>query len=45
MTLDGGRALAFAEECVILRRGMVVWSGPAAEALRGVADEYLGAGS
>jgi branched-chain amino acid transport system ATP-binding protein len=39
------RALAFAQECVILRRGAVVWSGPAAEALQGVADEYLGAGS
>lgn len=36
------RALEFAQDCVVLRRGTVAWSGPAAEAIDGVAEKYLG---
>jgi branched-chain amino acid transport system ATP-binding protein len=36
------RALAMADDCVILSRGRVGWSGPAAEAGAEVLDRYLG---
>ncbi len=36
------RALAMADRCVILTRGQVGWSGPAAEAGQEVIDRYLG---
>ncbi len=36
------RALALADRCVILTRGRVGWSGPAAEARQEVIDQYLG---
>ena len=36
------RALALADQCVILTRGNVAWSGPAAEAEQEVLDRYLG---
>lgn len=36
------RALALADRCVILTRGRVGWSGPAAEAQQEVIDRYLG---
>jgi branched-chain amino acid transport system ATP-binding protein len=36
------RALAMATGCVILTRGQVGWSGPAAEAGQEVIDRYLG---
>jgi branched-chain amino acid transport system ATP-binding protein len=36
------RALAMAEQCVILNRGAVAWAGPAAEAREEVLDRYLG---
>jgi branched-chain amino acid transport system ATP-binding protein len=36
------RALALADSCVILTRGRVGWSGPAAEAHQEVIDRYLG---
>ena len=36
------RALAMADECVILQRGVVSWSGPAAAAGAEVLDRYLG---
>jgi branched-chain amino acid transport system ATP-binding protein len=36
------RALALADRCVILTRGRVGWSGPAAEAHQEVLDQYLG---
>jgi branched-chain amino acid transport system ATP-binding protein len=36
------RALALADSCVILTRGRVGWSGPAAEAGQEVLDRYLG---
>ncbi len=36
------RALAMADSCVILTRGQVGWSGPAAEAGQEVIDRYLG---
>ena len=36
------RALALADHCVILTRGRVGWSGPAAEARQEVIDRYLG---
>jgi branched-chain amino acid transport system ATP-binding protein len=36
------RALALADQCVILSRGRVGWSGPAAEAGTEVLDRYLG---
>jgi branched-chain amino acid transport system ATP-binding protein len=39
------RALAMADACVILSRGEVSWSGPAAEAGPEVLDRYLGAAS
>jgi branched-chain amino acid transport system ATP-binding protein len=38
------RALAMADDCVILSRGRVGWSGPAAEAGQEVLDRYLGEG-
>jgi branched-chain amino acid transport system ATP-binding protein len=36
------RALALADNCVILTRGRVGWSGPASEARQEVLDRYLG---
>jgi branched-chain amino acid transport system ATP-binding protein len=36
------RALALADSCVILTRGRVGWSGPAADAGQEVLDRYLG---
>lgn len=36
------RALAMADDCVILSRGRVGWAGPAAEAGSEVLDRYLG---
>jgi branched-chain amino acid transport system ATP-binding protein len=36
------RALQLADSCVILTRGRVGWSGPAAEARQEVLDRYLG---
>ena len=36
------RALAMADQCVILTRGHVGWSGPASEAGQEVIDRYLG---
>ena len=36
------RALGLADQCVILTRGNVAWSGPAAEAEQEVLDRYLG---
>jgi branched-chain amino acid transport system ATP-binding protein len=36
------RALALADDCVILTRGRVAWSGRAAEARQEVLDRYLG---
>jgi branched-chain amino acid transport system ATP-binding protein len=36
------RALAMADDCVILARGRVGWCGPAAEAGQEVIDRYLG---
>lgn len=36
------RALAMADSCVILTRGQVGWSGPAADAGQEVIDRYLG---
>ncbi len=38
------RALSMSDRCVILTRGRVSWSGPAAEAGREVIDRYLGEG-
>jgi len=38
------RALSLADACVILMRGQVGWSGPAADAGREVLDRYLGEG-
>ena len=39
------RALELADSCVILTRGRVGWSGPAAEARQEVLDRYLGEGT
>jgi branched-chain amino acid transport system ATP-binding protein len=36
------RALAMADECVILSRGQIGWSGPSSEAGQEVIDRYLG---
>jgi len=36
------RALALADQCVILMRGSVAWSGAAAQAEQEVLDRYLG---
>ena len=36
------RALAMADSCVILQRGVVSWSGPASEAGEEVLARYLG---
>ena len=36
------RALAFADQCLVLQRGAVVWHGAAAEAGAGVLSHYLG---
>jgi branched-chain amino acid transport system ATP-binding protein len=36
------RALAFADRCTILKRGLVGWSGPAEDAGQEVLDRYLG---
>jgi branched-chain amino acid transport system ATP-binding protein len=38
------RALSMADSCVVLTRGRVGWSGPAAEAGQEVIDRYLGEG-
>jgi branched-chain amino acid transport system ATP-binding protein len=38
------RALSMADNCVILSRGRVGWSGPASEAGREVLERYLGEG-
>ena len=37
------RALAFADHCLILHKGSVVWSGPSADAKEDILDRYLGA--
>ena len=39
------RALAIANQCVILSRGRVGWSGPASEAGDEILDRYLGEAS
>ncbi|WP_261566067.1 ABC transporter ATP-binding protein [Frankia gtarii] len=36
------RALAFADDCIVLSRGVVGWSGPAKDAGQEVLDRYLG---
>jgi ABC-type branched-subunit amino acid transport system ATPase component len=36
------RALAFADECLVLQRGAVAWSGPASAARSEVLSRYLG---
>jgi branched-chain amino acid transport system ATP-binding protein len=36
------RALAFADECLVLQRGAVAWSGPARAAGNEVLSRYLG---
>jgi branched-chain amino acid transport system ATP-binding protein len=36
------RALALADQCVILRQGAVAWAGPAGQARQEVLDRYLG---
>jgi branched-chain amino acid transport system ATP-binding protein len=36
------RALAFADQCVILTRGTIGWRGAAADAGPAVLDQYLG---
>jgi ABC-type branched-subunit amino acid transport system ATPase component len=36
------RALAFADQCLVLQRGELAWSGPAAAAGREVLSHYLG---
>ena len=36
------RALAFADRCIILRRGTVGWEGPASEAAAEAAENYIG---
>ncbi|WP_375482602.1 ABC transporter ATP-binding protein [uncultured Jatrophihabitans sp.] len=36
------RALAFADDCVVMSRGRAVWSGPAADAREEVLSRYLG---
>jgi branched-chain amino acid transport system ATP-binding protein len=38
------RALAAADSCIILQRGVVAWTGPAGEAKAEVLDRYLGEG-
>jgi branched-chain amino acid transport system ATP-binding protein len=38
-----GRALAFADQCIILQRGRLTWSGPADQAGSEVLHRYLGA--
>ena len=39
------RALAIADQCYVLRRGRVVWSGQAADADSDLAEHYLGGAS
>jgi len=39
------RALSFADECLILNRGTVSWSGEASSAGQEVLDRYLGEAS
>ena len=36
------RALAFADECLVLQRGTAVWHGPAADAGSELLRHYLG---
>ncbi len=36
------RALAFADECLVLQRGVAAWNGPASEARSEVLSHYLG---
>ncbi len=36
------RAVAFADECVVLQRGELAWSGPASAAHGAVLRHYLG---
>ncbi|MBO0731588.1 MAG: ATP-binding cassette domain-containing protein [Acidimicrobiaceae bacterium] len=36
------RALAFADECLVLQRGCVAWTGPTSEARNEVLSHYLG---
>jgi branched-chain amino acid transport system ATP-binding protein len=36
------RALEFADECVVLQRGQLVWKGPASAAAKDVLSHYLG---
>jgi branched-chain amino acid transport system ATP-binding protein len=38
------RALAFADECLVLQRGEVAWHGPAASAGGQLLSNYLGSG-
>jgi len=38
-----GRALAFADSCVILHRGRLAWTGPADAAREELLHRYLGA--
>jgi branched-chain amino acid transport system ATP-binding protein len=37
------RALGFADHCLILHKGTVVWAGPSADAREDILDRYLGA--
>ncbi len=39
------RALAIADQCVILQRGALRWSGPASAAAAEVLDSYIGEAS
>lgn len=36
------RALDFADECLVLQRGVVAWQGPSADARGEVLRHYLG---
>jgi branched-chain amino acid transport system ATP-binding protein len=36
------RALAFADQCVVLQRGELAWNGPASDAHGEVLRHYLG---
>ncbi len=40
-----GRALAFADRCVILQRGRTTWAGPTGQAGEELLARYLGAAS
>jgi branched-chain amino acid transport system ATP-binding protein len=39
------RALAFADSCVVLRRGRVTWSGPSSQARTQELEGFMGTGA